>query len=114
MVPCYDGKQTLLFHHLKIEFGMLNNQHIKVDNVKAGSTFSIDEEDLMKKIKNEYKNHHVFIDEVGISEYKDILLLEKVARKLAHQRLKHQEVHCQEAPQVHPSWQVIPLVQHER
>ena len=44
--------------------------------------FNIDEEDLMQKIENNYKGHHVFIDEVGIYEAKDISLLKKVAQKL--------------------------------
>ena len=53
LVPCYQGKQTLLFHHLKKEFGSLNNEHIKVDNVNFH--FGFDEEDLMDKINNKYR-----------------------------------------------------------
>ena len=87
LVPCYEGKQTLLFHHLKKEFGSLNSECIKVDNVKADVYFDIDEDDLMDKINNEYKDHHVFIDEVGILKDKDIFLLKKVAEQLAHQSI---------------------------
>ena len=72
LVPCYEGKQTLLFHHLKKEFEFLNNYHIKVDTVKANGYFEIDKDDLMHKINNRYKNHHFFIDEVGIRYDKDI------------------------------------------
>merc|ERR1719270_373706 len=50
LVPCEDGKQTLLFHHLKKEFASMNNHHIKIDNVKAHYYFQIDEEDVMDKI----------------------------------------------------------------
>ena len=76
---------SLLFLHLRKEFESLNCRHIKVDTVKQGDYFNIDNDDLMDKINNEYKNHHVFIDEVGISEEKDISLLKKVAEELAHQ-----------------------------
>ena len=65
----------------------MNNHHIKIDNVKAGVYFNIDEEDLMDKINNEYKDHHVFIDEVGIDEDKDIFLLKKVAEQMTQQSL---------------------------
>ena len=76
-----------MFHHLKKEFEFLNNLHIKVDNVEATVWFQIDEDDLMHKINNKYKDHHVFIDEVGISNDKDISLLKKVAEQMAHQSL---------------------------
>ena len=83
LVPCFKGIQALLFHHLKREFGSLNVQYIKVDTVKFH--FGIDEEDLLDKINNRYRNHHVFIDEVAVANDKDISLLKKVADQLAKQ-----------------------------
>ena len=49
LVPCYDEMQTLLFHHIKNELGCLKNQHIKVDTVKAGGYFNLDEDGLKDK-----------------------------------------------------------------
>ena len=82
LLPCYNGIKPLLFFYLKREFETLNIEGIKVDTVKADFLLNIDEEDLMQKIENQYKGHHVFIDEVGIEEVKDIFLLKKVAQKL--------------------------------
>ena len=47
--------------------------------------FEIDGNDLMHKINNKYKDHHVFIDEVGI--YYNIPPLKKVAEQLNQQSL---------------------------
>ena len=76
---------SLLFLHLRKEFESLNFRHIKVDIVRCEDYFNIDNIDLMDKINNKYKDHHVFIDEVGISKDKNISLLKTVAEKLAHQ-----------------------------
>ena len=36
-----------MFYHLRKEFQCLNNEHIKVDTVKADNWFSLDNEDLV-------------------------------------------------------------------
>ena len=77
--------ETLLFHQLRKEFQCLNNEHIKVDTVKADNWFSLDIEDLIDKICNKYKEHHIFIDEVGIRYESDIFLLKKVADIMTQQ-----------------------------
>ena len=84
-LPCTKEMHSLLFLHLRKEFESLNCRHIKVDIIKQGDYFNIDNNDLMDKINNKYKDHHVFIDEVGISKDKNIFLLKEVAEILAHQ-----------------------------
>ena len=78
LLPCYLGIQTLLFFHLKEEFEYYNN-YIQIDNVKANGYFSIDETDLLEKIEK-YRDHHIFMDEVGIFSESDIALI-RLAQK---------------------------------
>lgn len=78
LLPSVYGIPTLLFFQLEHEFK--DNSNVHVDNVKADDYFSIDKSDLMAKLE-QYKDHHLIMDEVGIMKDSDIDLIKIVSEK---------------------------------
>ena len=76
LLPFCSGK-TLLFFQLQHEFE--GNSNVHVDSVKANYGFSIDESDLMNKLE-QYKDHHLIMDEVGIYNDSDIDFINRLSK----------------------------------
>ena len=78
LLPCYNNIQSLLFFQLQQEFQEFNDS-ITVVNVRSDVFLTINGNDLMEKLED-YKDHHIIMDEVIVSGQKDIAVIKKAAQ----------------------------------